>query len=173
MQIAADCKNVLLSFGGGEGSGGIMIIVRWSVCSSCESRRQNYPRAWDPWYPSSRWPSRIASSTCWRRLHWSARSCWCENPETDSHRKIEALSWRAGSWSSCCRSSWASCHPGTPSCSPMPWGTPCSLTWQRLRQYRCCESEQNCYNVSVRLCVRLHDGRLNDVHTTSLIRSLF
>jgi len=28
MQIAADCKNVLLSFGGGGGSGGIMIIVR-------------------------------------------------------------------------------------------------------------------------------------------------
>ncbi len=146
------------------------IIVGWSVCSwASESRCQNYPPASDLWNPSSRWPWRTPSSMCRRLLRCLAQSCLCENPDTDSRPKPEALSWRAGSWSSCCRSSWVS-HPGTPCCSRMLLGTPCSQTWQRTRQCRCCESEQSCYNVHVRLCVRLHDIRLDDVvHTTSLI----
>jgi hypothetical protein len=65
-------------------------------------------------------------------------------------------------------------HRETPCCSRMLLGTPRSRTWQRMRQCRCCESEHSCYNVNVRLCVRLHDIRLDDVvHTTSLISSLF
>jgi hypothetical protein len=67
-----------------------------------------------------------------------------------------------------------SCHPGTPCCPRMLLGIPRSRTWQKMGQCRCCEPEQSCYNVNVRLCVRLHDIRLNDVvHTSSLISSLF
>ncbi len=150
------------------------IIVGWSVCSSCESRCQNHPPASDLWYPSSWWPWRTPSSMCRRRLRCLVPSCLCENPETDSHPKPEALSGRAGSWSSCCRSSWVSWDPGTACCPRMLLGTPRSRTRQRMRQCCCCESELSCYNVNVRLCVRLHDIRLNDVvHTTSLISSLF